>query len=406
MNSLDSLFDEALRREALPTTEERRHAVAEVAVRGARRKRRVHATMQVAAVAAVVGLGAVVGSVVLGGDRVDPAEPTPAPSTPAPSPIATAGAEPGEDLDVRFPQAAPMTAEDWDAVTVEWDIELASFVGGGRDTFGSVFAAYFTAPGGERKLAFTSGDTGLVDPRLLSYDLSSHVALLFEGGVYSLNMETGAVTEADWATTGNFTDGYSLGRLPNGDSLFVIQTVNAADEYTSTVYRSGGGNVTPLRTGEFWADAVWGDRYVVQQDGVLLVVDATTGEEVAVQGLENCFFGVWRADGSFVAWCPSSQDRTGVRFSVDPETGATTQLTVDMAIDDLRGDESSKLEALTSVQAIDSARAWGDHSLGGLDNGPWGPPVIYRDGEQVADLGEGFINTPKSYSILFGIEVP
>ena len=56
MNSLDELFSEALDRAAMPATQERRGAVAEVTVHGARRKRRARAIGQAVGTLAVAGI--------------------------------------------------------------------------------------------------------------------------------------------------------------------------------------------------------------------------------------------------------------------------------------------------------------------------------------------------------------
>ena len=59
------------------------------------------------------------------------------------------------------------------------------------------------------------------------------------------------------------------------------------------------------------------------------------------------------------------------------------------------------VEWIGGVHAIDTRSSWSD---GSPSTGvPYRPPIIVSGGNQVADLSEGFSETPKTYGVIFGV---
>ena len=403
MNTLDELFGEALDREALSTTHERRAAVAEVTIHGARRQRGVRGTVRVLGLAAVVGVAAFVGSLVFAHGDVAPTHPTSTPTQPAPNVTTEPDLDYASVTDDRFPQAPQMTADDWDAVTLAWDAELVSFVGGGKDVYGSVTAIYLTPPGGTRMLAWATNTVDLGFPTLLSFDATTRSVMLNDtansDAVRTLNLVTGVLGEAPLNLAEPISGYVPLGKISNGDSIFLVNTVSSKAEYTQHVFRTFDNTAVPVIEGQFALSTLWNDRFVVIQDGEFTFMDGDGTPPPSIAGADGCDFATWNTDGTFIVSCGATPARTGTYLEVDPESGEVSTLW-----EDTEWDPASALpESLTHDHALDRVRSWRSALANSL---PLEPPVILADGVEVADLTEGFGEVPKSYGIVFGIQNP
>jgi len=399
MNPLDEMFGEALERQALDTTATQRAAVADVTVQGARRHRRARAGVQAVVAVAVVGFAAVIGSLALGQGEVAPAEPTPTLTQPQPDVTTEPNLDYASVIDERFAQAPQMDANDWANVTLGWDAEIASFIGGGKEGFGSVVAIYLTPPGGSRMLAYATANTDMVSPILLAFDASTRSVMLIDqpasGGVSTLNLETGLIGEVALFLDEPTSTFVPLGKLSNGDSLFVVSTVDSNSEYTWHVFRTFNNTAVPVIEGRFSLSTVWNDRFVVIQDGEFTFVDADGTPPPSIDGADGCDFASWNTDGSFVAICGASQTHTGTYVQVDPDTGEVATLWEDAEWET----GSAMPESLTEDHALDGVRSWRSELANSL---PYAPPVLYSDGVQVADLADGFGEPPAGYGVIFG----
>lgn len=403
MNSLDELFGEALSREALDTTAAQRAAVADVTVRGARRRRRVRAASQAVGVVAAVGLALGVGSLVLNDADAPPAvTPTPAPTTPAPEP---SGPVTDFKADPRMPQAPPMTPDDWARADGTWDVELASFDATVRETKQSTVAIYLTGPDGTRRLAYSDAQFPIVQPILLAFDPGTKVVTLFDEAtrvLYSLDLDPAAVSEISWQLEDDLRGAAPLGRDLDGSSIVAVETVADDGSITSSLYRMGEDSGSSFWTGAYEVSPVWGDKVVVYEGEVTYVV-STTGETTReFTDLPGCNFVKWNFNGWFTVHCPTSQDRTGSYLDVDPLTGATIEQWEDVAVESLESttDEFDAIAFLTTGQSIDGYRVWDGLALSGTE---LNPPVVYDNAIDVTtDLSDDFANTPDTYSVIFG----
>lgn len=396
MSSLDEMFNDALQREATTPSDERLAAIAEVTIHRARRHRRARAAVEILATGVVVGAGFVVGAMIMGGDATTPVTtPTPPPSVPTPAPIVDVKA------DARMPQAPPMTDDDWSQVATSWDAELANFKNVYPVTTGSTVGIYFTPPGGERKLAYSSDAFPIENPKLLAFDPSTNTALVYAPGpatLNTLNVNGGSLAEIQWDIPQTPYDARPLGRASDGSSLFLLETVATNGEITSTIYREDGDSFVAIHAGQFDASPVWEDWIVVYENDVLNVVDAMGIESThELTQLAGCSFDVWNGDSTFTATCPTSQDRTGNIYAVNPENGATDLIWADADLDSLTTD----LSPLTAFNWIDAnRRSTNIQPFGGQYYAV--PPDVYGPGDEVADLSADFVNIPDQYTMIFG----
>lgn len=400
MNSLDELFSEALDRAAMPATQERRGAVAEVTVHGARRKRRARAIGQAVGTLAVAGIAITAAALLLGGNDAPPA------SQPSPSAILTAPPDAAKALDPRLAPAPAMTGEDWSNLSLTWDAELVSFIGGGKDGYGSVLAIYLTPPGGSRLLAYSNSTTFIQAPTLLGFDAQTRSAIVGglspSGGVSALNLLTGAVTDMPLDLADPVSGVAPLGKLSNGDSLFLAITVDSNSDYTDHVFRTFNNTAVPVTAGRFDVSPVWGDRLVVTTDEAFTFLDADGTPPADIPAPPDCAVDFWNTDGTFVAMCGFSTGNISEYLQADPESGTSTVLWDNQD----GGNASGPSDAIGEIRAIDQVRAWSGVGLGVTPGFPMQPPVLYENGKQVADLAEGFSEAPKSYGIIFGFQHP
>jgi hypothetical protein len=383
MNSLDELFADALDREAASTTQERRAAVAEVTVRGARRRRRVRATVQVAATVAVVGLGVAAGAIVMGGRDASPANPTPAPSRPAPS------ASPAIEtvLDVRFPQAPLMTSDEWVGQDGTWDAEFASFENpGGADT-GSSVALYLTAPGGERRLAFATVEFPVKDPMMLAFDWATRGLLVYDDVTKQLgtvDVITGQFSQISWQRDDQLVGAWPLGRALGGDGYVLLQSADAEGNVTDSIFAMHDGVGTSLQAPGWSPSPVWVMDIVTHTEEGLALTPVFGDTATTFAGTQDCTFRNWNTDGTFDALCGVRDDSAGDLIVVDPGTG---------------GHVAAEDPDAPVINAIDATRTWM-----GMGTSGWGmtPPVVDNGDGTSSDLGDGFVNTPDSYAVIFG----
>jgi len=402
MTSLDELFGEALTRETLDVASEVCARVGDVAVRGAKRRRRVRAAAEAVGVLAVVVLGVAVGSSVFG-QPTTPALPLPQPTAvetmPAPNPSA-----PVSDLkaDPRMPQAPAMTEQDWTSVINQWDVELASFANGGRDGVGSTVAVYFTPPEGTRLLAYTTTNFPLARPILLSFVASDLTGVVYDDAthkLYSLTLPAGSINELQIRDGQQLRGAYPLGKTPSGESFYVLETTpsldgDAIDEH---VFRHGAGVSEEVPITGTVPSPLWGTSIVTSTDDGLDVYDVESGSSTHIDGTDACSFEVWNRDGTFTASCHYGQDSTGDYYTIDPASGAMTLVWEDTAYEEA-GDLDA-ITALTDSNAIDALRSWSGRATSGLDLRP--PTVTGLDRGDI-DLWEDFTNIPDSYAVIFG----
>ena len=383
MNSLNELFDEVLHREALPTTEERRHAVAEVAVRGARRRRRVHATVQIVAVVAVVGLGAAAGSVMLGHDAAEPSEPTPAPSTPAPSPVGQSSIHPS------MPEAPPMTDAQWEAYDGTWDVELAASANGSSASGSSSVAIYASPPGGNRALAYASRDFPMSDPTILGLDASSRMAVIYSDARQELafvDLRDPRVTPAQLSDPSlTMSSAQSMGRTIDGQDVFYIELVDDKGSYTYSVFRLDDGAAYGVATLDTVPSSLWANSFATTTADKILI-HQVFGSNTTSIAAQDCNVDAWTTRGTLWVWCGSG-DLNVENFEVDPATGSMKPSPNDGDI-------------WVAIDRIRSWRLFEDHSL--VD----GAPVIDNGDGTFSNLAEGFLGKPDVYSAIFGIREP
>ncbi|MGC4175247.1 hypothetical protein [Demequina sp.] len=406
MNSLDRLFGEALDRAAMPTTQERRGAVAEVTVHGARRRRRVRAAAQVGGALALAAVLVLAAGLFLNRADAPPANATPTPPQPTPSAIASAPPDVATELDPRLAPARAMTGEDWNNLSLTWDAEMASFIGGGKDVYGSVLAIYLTPPGGSRILAYSNSTSFTEAPSLLGFDAETRSAIVGglspTGGVSALNLLTGDITDMPLGLEEPVSGSAALGKLSNGDSLFAVGTVGSNNSYEVHVFRTFNNTAIPVTSGEFDVSPVWGDRLVVTTDDAFTFLDADAEPPAEIPAPEDCAFFAWHTDGTFVAMCGFSTGEITQYQQVDPEAGTSTVLW-ERAED---GSEDPLPASLDEPRAVDQVRAWVGLGIGIAPALPIEPPQVYENGVQVADLADGFSEQPKSYGIIFGFQHP
>jgi hypothetical protein len=382
VNSLDELFGEALDRKAVPTTQERRSAVAEVTVRSARRRRRLRAGGQAFAVVAVIGLAAAAGVLVLGSRDAGPTNPAPTTGT-TKAPIEELKADP------RMPAAPQMTADDWASQDGAWDAEFASVqntAGAGSST---AVALYLTAPGGTRELAFATPSFPMRAPVMLAFDSTTRGLLVFDRDtktLASVDVMTGDQTPINWQLNGTLSDAWPLGRaLGGGDGYFVLETADSDGNLADSVFDLKNGVGTGVELPGWSPSPVWVMDVVTHTDaglalGVVFADDLTTFD-----GTTGCTFRNWNTDGTFDVVCDVTNDSDGSVINVSPGTGDVTPA----------ADADAPV-----VNAIDRTRTWTGAGTSGVKLTP--PTVDNGDGTTV-DLGDGFVSTPDSYSVIFGV---
>ena len=404
MNSLDEFFGDALDRAAMPATQERRAAVAEVTVNGARRQRRARAAAQ--AVGTLVVCAAVIATTMFINHGAPPADTTPTPTQPAPSATPTASPEAATALDPRLAPAPAMTGDDWNNLAFSWDAELASVIGGGKDGYGWVVAIYLTPPGGSRLLAYWNSTTFVEAPTLLGFDAQTRSAIVSgmspSGGVSALNLLTGAVTDMPLDLADPVSRVEPLGKISNGDSLFLAITVDSQSKYTDHVFRTFNNTAVPVTSGRFDVSPVWGDRLVVTTDEAFTFLDGDGTPPADVPAPPDCVFDFWNSDGTFVAACGVSTGDVTEYLQVNPDSGESTVLWSGQG-----GSTSSALPpTFGEIRAIDQVRSWSGVGIGFAPGYPAQPPILLENGEKVADLAEGFSQAPQAYGIIFGLQHP
>jgi hypothetical protein len=405
VNSLDELFGEALDRAATPTTQERRAAVAEVTVHGARRRRRVRAVGQAAGTLVVAAVVVGAGALLLNRTDAPPANGTPTPTQPAPSASATQAPIVTTEADPRMPQAPAMTREDWADAGVLWDAELASFRNISPVTTGSTLAIYLTPPDGTRKLAYATANYPDAYPALVAFDPATHLALVFNSGprtISAVNLGTGAISDFQIAHEDTLVAARSLGRLLDGTDVFFLETVSTGGEYTQTVYRLDGDTPVPQHTAQLIGiSRVWGNTVITQEADAMVLLDISSdGSYRRFPALVGCSFQVWNQDGSFVVNCPGDQDATGDYYSVDPATGAKTLLWADQSYESFDV-EDPEFTTIADRSWIDTTRSYeaSDLGLGAVQL----PPTVYDTRGDTVDLGADFASIPESYAVIFGV---
>ena len=394
MNTLTQMFQDETQPRSL-TDAEVLYRIADGTVTRAKRRRAVRVGTQSFVTLLVVGVAAVIGANLLTHSDAAP----PAAST---SPVPTAPVIlPASDPDSRLPQAPPMTDADWGQVATSWDVEFASFLNIYPQTTGSTVAMYLTPPDGERKLAYSAETFPDEYPSLLGFEPDTKSALIYSPGkrtFLSLDFETGVMTDVALRVGGTVRGAAPLGRASDGISMFYVETVATDGEITSWIYRLEEGSAIQVRAGQFDVSPVWGEQLVVYEGGVLSVMDAAgVASSHELPALYGCQFQVWNADGTFTVICPTSQDRTGDYYSVNTDTGAMEVLWADADLESLTTD----LGPLTEFNWIDSVRRTTPWWSGpGIPSSV--PPVVHGPDDAVADLSEGFLNTPDTYQVVFG----
>jgi len=397
VNSLDELFGEALDHAAMPTTQERRAAVAEVTVHGARRKRRMRAMSEAIGTLAVAGVAVAGVALAVANNDAGPANPQPSlsPDQPAPSPSPVVTAFSAEDASM--PLEPPMTADDWASLDSSWDVEFAAMTNPG-DEGGSSAQLYLTPPGGERKFAYGYPRFDLTAPILLAYQPGKFQALVYDGDTKTLNsvdFATGAVTQIANMLGTPIERAWPLGRAQDGSAVFAMETTDAEGRAEITVYVYSEDSAQGVSGGWSAVGPVWGNRFVAKRDGTTYAVDVTgrtsTHEFTAVP--QDCDFTAWTLAGTFVVECGATDTEAGTLLAIDPATGAQEDLgPARFAPDD-------PVAAVMAEHAIDSTRWWqGD----GTSGRKIFPPAVYA-GEELAILSTGFIAPPDSYAVIFGI---
>ena len=393
MSSLDELFGEALHRAAMPTTQERRTAVAEVTVHGARSKRRARAIGQRSA--AIVAVGLAVGATYLVlGPNVTPANPAPSPTNEqpnvSPSPVVTAFA----DEDPRMPFAPPMDPEKWARVDSSWDVELAAFTNA-SDERGSTAQLFLTAPGEGREFAYGYPRFELTAPILLSFDPAKRAGFVFDDDSKTLNyvdFASGAVTEISNQMGGRLTSAAPMGSTAGGPDVFVLNTVSDAGIAEPLVFVMAEDAAQGVPVTGSNPSPVWGDQIVTEVDDGFVVTDVISGDSHPLSGHRDCDFLSWTLEGTFVALCKEAGSEALTAISIDPATGEAREV---------ESNATSRDEFVASYydHAIDSQRWWtGDATSGRKIFAP----AVYWD-EQISMLSTGFSVPADAYSVIFGI---
>jgi hypothetical protein len=379
VNSLDGLFSEALDRAAIPATQERRGAVAEVTVQGARRKRRARAVGQAVGTLAVAGIAITAAALLLGGNDASPANPALSPST-APNVQAA--------LDSRFPKAPTMDSDAWTGVRGDWDAELASFANQSSTGGGISYAIYLTPPEGSRLQVFAaSGLPPLESPILLGLDFPTRTAYVYDKATSTLgtlNLMNGDYSEASWQPDGTLTDAWPLGREPDGSSLFALRMADAAGGLTDHVFEVRSGVVTELLIPGTDPSPAWGFDVITSTDDGLAITNVVGVASTTIPDTQGCAFTNWNADGSISADCDATADSAEGMVAINVGTGERSP---------------SKASPGTTVNAIYLFRTWTGEGTFGSQIRP--PVVTDAEGNQT-DLSQGFVGEPDTYTVIFG----